>query len=182
MATGAAYKGSDLVSDYNCSKCEIFDLNVEAQHFCSECEHYLCDNCVKSHNEYHRKHTVYKREDIPKWAGVTIDRCDQHGKKLEYNCNVHQELCCYRCREHNHGRCSSFSRLPDLAKDFLKTEEYKQLPAAVDKLRCSLDELKNDRMNNEALLNDTYKKTLAEVKTLRKKNKQHFGPAGEDDS
>ncbi|WAR26670.1 hypothetical protein MAR_012374, partial [Mya arenaria] len=121
-------KGSDLIHDYSCSKCEENDLNTEAQHFCPQCEHYLCGKCVRIHGEYFKKHAVYERGEIQKWAGFSMDRCDKHGKELEVHCDDHQELCCSVCVALNHRLCSSISHLPDLAKGFLKTEEFKQLP------------------------------------------------------
>ena len=104
MATGGSsfYRGSDLIHDFSCSKCEENDYNAEAQHFCPQCEHYLCDKCVKLHNVYHNKHTVYDRADIDKWVGFSLDRCDQHGNKLEVHCDDHQELCCHICVALNH--------------------------------------------------------------------------------
>ncbi|WAR05012.1 hypothetical protein MAR_020381, partial [Mya arenaria] len=133
MATGGSslYKESDLVHDYGCSKCEEHDINTYAQHFCTECEHYLCDKCVKLHNGYHKTHTVYGRGDIQKWAGYAMAMCDQHGNKLEVHCDDHQDLCCHVCVALNHRLCSSISHLPDLARNFLKTAEFKQLPAAL---------------------------------------------------
>ncbi|WAQ96349.1 TRI33-like protein, partial [Mya arenaria] len=163
MAFGGSsiYKGSDLIHDYSCSKCEENDFNTEAQHFCPECEHYLCDKCVRIHGEYFKKHVVYGRGDIQKWAGFSMDRCDQHGNKLEVHCDDHQELL-----------CSSISHLPELARGFLKSAEFKQLPAAVDKIKSRLDELKNAKMKDKASLNDSYRNILAEIKALRKELNQ----------
>ncbi|XP_052786919.1 uncharacterized protein LOC128222112 [Mya arenaria] len=169
MASGRSsiYKGSDLIHDYSCSKCEENDLNTEAQHYCPECEHYLCDKCVNLHNGYHNKHTVYGRGDIQKWAGFSLDRCDLHDK-LNVHCDDHQELCCSVCVALNHRLCSSISHLPDMAKGFLNTAEFKQLPAAVDKMRSRLDELKNARMKDQASLKVSYKNIVAEIKAFRK--------------
>ncbi|WAR08610.1 hypothetical protein MAR_018568, partial [Mya arenaria] len=151
-----------------CSTCEENDLNTEAQHFCPQCEHYLCDKCVRKHGDYFKKHVVYGRKDIQKWTGFSMDRCAQHGNKLEVHCDYHRELCCSVCVALNHRLCSSISHLPDLAKGFLKTAEFKQLPAAVDKMRSRLDELKNVRTKDQDSLIDSYKNIIAEVKDLRK--------------
>ncbi|XP_052817039.1 uncharacterized protein LOC128243350 [Mya arenaria] len=100
MAFGGSsiYKGSDLIHDYSCSKCDDNDFNTEAQHFCPECEHYLCDKCVRIHGEYFKKHAVYGRGDIKKWAGFSMDRCDQHGNKLEVHCDDHKNcVAMYAC-------------------------------------------------------------------------------------
>ncbi|WAR04883.1 ADAS-like protein [Mya arenaria] len=110
--------------------CDEHGKNIEAQHFCPECEHYLCDKCVRLHKGYHRQHTVYGRGDIQKWAGFSMDRCDQHSNKLEVHCDDHQELCCSVCVALNHRQCSSISHLPDLAQGFIETVEFKLLPAA----------------------------------------------------
>ncbi|XP_052768015.1 uncharacterized protein LOC128208493 [Mya arenaria] len=171
MATGGSsiYKGSDLIHDYSCSKCEENDLNTEATYFCPQCEHYLCDKCVNLHNGYHNKHTVYGRGDIQKWAGFSLDRCDAHGDKLKVHCDDHQQLCCSVCVALNHRLCSSISHLPDLAKGFLNTAEFKQLPKEVDKMRNRLDELSNARMKDQVSMNDSYKNIISEIKAFRKK-------------
>ncbi|WAR20266.1 hypothetical protein MAR_002104, partial [Mya arenaria] len=124
------YMGSDLIHDYSCSKCEENDLNTEALHFCPQCEHYLCGKCVRNHWAYFKEHVVYGRGEIQKWAGFSIDICEQHGKELEVHCDDHQEFCCSVCVALNHRVCNSTSHLSDLAKGFLKTKRFKQLPAA----------------------------------------------------
>ncbi|WAR01957.1 TRI33-like protein, partial [Mya arenaria] len=151
-----------------CSKCKENDFNAEAQHFCLECEHYLCDKCVKLHNGYHKKHNVYGRGDTEKWVVSSIDRCHQHGKELEVHCDDHQELCCSVCVALNHRLCNSISHLPDLAKGFHKKAEFKQLSATIHKMRSRLDELKNAGTKYQAELKDSYKTIVAEIKALRK--------------
>ncbi|XP_052781959.1 uncharacterized protein LOC128218350 [Mya arenaria] len=170
MATGGSsiYKGSDLIHDLSCSKCEENDLNTEAQHFCPECEHHLCNKCVKIHEEYFKKHAVYGRGDLHKWATFSMDRCDQHGKELEVLCDDHQELCCSVCVSLNHRLCKSISHLPDRAKGFHEKAEFRQLSAAVDKMRNRLDEMKKAGRKDQAKLKDSYKKIVAEIKFLRK--------------
>ncbi|XP_052768951.1 uncharacterized protein LOC128209120 [Mya arenaria] len=169
MATGGSsiYKGSDLIHEYSCSKCVENDLNSEAKHFCPLCDHYLCNKCVKLHNGYHNKHTVYGHGDMQKWAGFYMDRCDQHGNKLEVHCDDHQELCCSVCVALTHRLCSSISHLPDLARGFLNTAEFMQLPAAVEKMRNRFDELKNAMLKDQISLKDSYENILSEIKALR---------------
>ncbi|XP_052788092.1 uncharacterized protein LOC128222942 [Mya arenaria] len=167
-ADSSISKGSDQIHDYSYSKCEEDDVNTEAQHFCPKCEHYLCDKCASVHGVYLKKHTVYGRGDIQKWAGFSMDKCDQHGNKLKFHCDDHQKLCCSDCVTLNHRLCRSISNIPDLARGFSKTEEFKRLPAAVNKVGSVLDELKNARMKDQASLKDSYKNIIAEIKALRK--------------
>ncbi|XP_052778368.1 uncharacterized protein LOC128215805 [Mya arenaria] len=174
MASGGSsfHKGSDMIHDYSCFKCEENDLNTEAQHFCPQCEHYLCQKCVNIHGDYFKKHVVYGRGDIQKWAGFSMDRCAHHGKELEVHCDDHQELCCSVCVALNHRLCTRISHLPDLARGFLQTAEFIQLPAAVYKMRDRLDELKNDRIKDQASLKDSFKDISSEIKAFRKKINQ----------
>ncbi|WAR05027.1 hypothetical protein MAR_020396, partial [Mya arenaria] len=161
MATGGASlrKVSDLVHDYSCSKCEEFDLNIEANHFCPECEHYLCDKCVKLHNGFHRKHTVYGRGDIEKWEGLTLTYVTNMA--TSWRSTVMTTRNCAATQ------CISISHLPDLARDFLKTEEFKRLPATVYQMMSRLVDLKNS-MKDQASLRITYMNIMAEIKALRK--------------
>ncbi|WAR30489.1 hypothetical protein MAR_033031 [Mya arenaria] len=157
-----------LIHDYSCCKCEENDLSAEAQHFCPQCEHYLCDRCVRMHRDYFKKHIVYGRGEIQKWVRFSIDRCEQHGKELEVHCDDHQELCCCLCVALNHRLCSSISHLPDLARGFLKTAKFRQIPEAMDEISRRLDELKNTRVKDQASVNDTYNNFMAQIKALRK--------------
>ncbi|XP_052778622.1 uncharacterized protein LOC128216071 [Mya arenaria] len=170
MATkgSSIYKGSDLIHDFCCSKCKQNDLNTEAHNFCPECGHYLCEKCVGLHNGYHNSHNVFGRGDIEQWLVSSIDRCDQHGKELEVHCDDHQEPCCSICVAVNHRLCNSISHIPDIAKGFQTKTEFKQLPAAVDKMRSSLDELKKSRTKDQAEFQKWYKNIVAEIKFLRK--------------
>ncbi|XP_052778747.1 uncharacterized protein LOC128216218 [Mya arenaria] len=119
---------------------------------------------VRIHGEYFKKHVVYGRGEIQKWARFSIDKCDQHGKELEVHCDDHQELCCSVCVALNH---SSISHLPDLAKGFLQTAEFKQLPAAVDNIKSRLYNLTNSMKNYQASLRDSYENILVIIKALR---------------
>ncbi|WAR26945.1 hypothetical protein MAR_012649, partial [Mya arenaria] len=101
-----------------------------------------------------------------------MDRCAQHDKELEVHCDDHQELCCSVCVALNHRLCSSISHLPDLARGFLSTSEFKQLPAAVDKMKSRLDELKNERIKDQGTLYDSYKNIIDDIKALRKEINQ----------
>ncbi|XP_052814052.1 uncharacterized protein LOC128241115 [Mya arenaria] len=170
MASGGTSinKGSDLIHEFCCSKCEENDLNTEAQHFCPQCEHHLCNTCVKKHRDYFKKHVVYGPGDIQMWAGFSIERCERHGEKIVVHCDDHQELCCSVCVALSHRLCSSISHLPDLAKDFLKTAEFKQLRATVDEMRNIFDVLNNVTMIDQASIKDSYTNTIADIKAFRK--------------
>ncbi|XP_052782369.1 uncharacterized protein LOC128219086 [Mya arenaria] len=81
-------------------------------------------------------------------------------------------MCCSVCVALNHRLCDSISNLPDLARGFMKTAEFKHLPAAMDKMIGRLDEIKIDRMKYQVCLKDSYKSILAEIKAFRKEINQ----------
>ncbi|XP_052791363.1 uncharacterized protein LOC128225547 [Mya arenaria] len=111
---------------------------------------------------------MYGREDFQKWVDFSMDKCDLHDIRLEVHCDDHQEICCHVCVDRNHRQCRSISHLSDLARGFLKTAEFKQLPVKVDKMMSRLDELKNAKMEDQDSLKDCHKNILTEIKDFRK--------------
>ncbi|XP_052768016.1 uncharacterized protein LOC128208494 [Mya arenaria] len=159
------YNGSDLIHDYSCSKCEENDLNTEAQYFCPQCEHYLCDKCVNLHNGYHDKHTVYGRGDIQKWVGFSLDRCDVHGDKLTVHCDDHEELCCSVCSVTASVTCLTWLKIKILDKLEKKTVEH------LDGLVEGLETI-NDDIECCANMNDQLKAMTEKLQQITGKHKE----------
>ncbi|XP_052778757.1 uncharacterized protein LOC128216226 [Mya arenaria] len=67
------------------------------------------------------------------------------------------------------GHCSSIQHIPDVAKGIRKDPEFRQLPQRVAVLRKQIEDMKNDRKKNCALLKKTRTAIVDEIKAIRKK-------------
>ncbi|XP_052781936.1 uncharacterized protein LOC128218324 [Mya arenaria] len=168
-------RGCDFIHDFVCSPCEEDGLNTEAQYFCNQCTKYYCVNCVPVHNKLFKRHSVLDRTDMTKWAAAlgmvdVLERCERHpGEALKLVCGDHDQLCCHVCVAVDHRHCSSIQHIPDVAKGIRKDPEFRQLPQRVAVLRKQIEDMKNDRKKNCALLKKTRTAIVDEIKAIRKK-------------
>ncbi len=68
---------------------------IEAVSYCPECQKYLCNKCLKYHEEIEDHKTIILNER----KEIFIDKCkvENHPNKLEFYCNEHNVLCCTSC-------------------------------------------------------------------------------------
>ena len=70
--------------------------DLDAILFCQECKVYLCNKCSNYHKELFNEHLSYNLNSNKE---IFIDLCKEnnHGKKLEFYCKNHNQLCCACC-------------------------------------------------------------------------------------
>ena len=73
------------------------DNNI-AYNYCSECDIYMCNNCLKSHLNLFKNHH-HLLDLIEDKSQLFNDFCkeDKHLNKIEYYCETHKQLCCLSC-------------------------------------------------------------------------------------
>ncbi|XP_052778749.1 uncharacterized protein LOC128216220 [Mya arenaria] len=99
-----------------------------------------------------------------------LERCERHPEEaLKLVCGDHDQLCCHVCVAMDHRHCASIQHIPDVAKGIRKDPEFRQLPQRVAVLRKQIEDMKNDRKKNCALLKKTRTAIVDEIKAIRKK-------------
>ena len=68
---------------------------VDAISFCSDCNKYFCNKCLKFHDETEN----HKAINLNQKDEIFVDKCkeENHPNKLEFYCKDHNILCCLAC-------------------------------------------------------------------------------------
>ncbi|XP_060554676.1 uncharacterized protein LOC132715656 [Ruditapes philippinarum] len=183
-----------------CQPCIADGESLEADGFCHNCQEYLCTTCIK----YHRKVTVSKHHTILDKANMptnvepqTIkqlctETCEKHKLEIiKYFCSDHDTVGCGNCMVIDHKACK-VEFIPDIADEFINSEEYKAILARLEKLQTKVDsrimatgrgreacaeefvftvqEIKRFRKEIDDYLNKMEQSILKECERLRKEN------------
>jgi hypothetical protein len=108
MATeGCTPRSSDELFDFSCTPCNKKNKNSEAVKYCVDCQEYLCENCVESHNSFSvlAGHTLIGQSKFGQSGSgsknlpsVPTERCKFHSLKLvDMYCADHDAVGCHVC-------------------------------------------------------------------------------------
>ncbi|KAK3595582.1 hypothetical protein CHS0354_009538 [Potamilus streckersoni] len=106
-----------------CQPCLTNDQHRLSVAYCVTCMEYLCETCHDCHKKFKvsKDHTItiHTLSDIPNLnpAENSMYRCSKHMKKYKYSCQLHKELCCYKCAFEYHKNCGGLFTLENLLKD-----------------------------------------------------------------
>ena len=82
----------------NQRKCSLNEhKEINAINYCTKCNIYMCNKCLKFHSEIFRNHSLINLEKEN--GDIFIDICkeENHQNKLEFFCKNHNTLCCVAC-------------------------------------------------------------------------------------
>lgn len=101
---------------YQCIKCSTQNNdNKIANKYCNECNLYMCNNCLNSHQNLFKYHQILDLIDDKAHLVNEFCKEDKHSNKLEYYCETHNQLCCLSCIG-NHKNCKMYG-LYDIIND-----------------------------------------------------------------
>jgi hypothetical protein len=86
--------------------------------WCSECDDFLCFDCLKHHNfsQLFKNHSTMSLEDYNELPAVvqTLNyHCANHDEQFDSFCRVHNSPCCSRCSLTSHKECSGVAPIKD---------------------------------------------------------------------
>ena len=114
--------------------CESCKARVPATSRCTDCERYLCNNCLRTHSNWpdFKDHAVFSLEELAKPENQAKSkaklRCSKHGhenKIYAFYCDSCEELICINCAVLDHPKpehlCRPLNRVADEHRESLKT-------------------------------------------------------------
>ena len=139
-----------------CSSKKHADINAVS--YCPECEKYLCNKCLKYHEEMEDHKTINLNEK----KEIFIDKCniENHNAKLEFYCKEHNTLCCGLCiakiKEKGYGQHSeceviNIEKIKDEKRNILKVninyldELNKQIDESINKLKEIFEQMNKNK-------------------------------------
>jgi hypothetical protein len=129
----SVYKSSEEYDDYCCDPCKTVGDYASASGYCSNCEEYLCSNCLRSHSrsKLSKTHVILEKDAMPRKAEHACEPCKFAGDKIEAVgfCKDCQEFLCRGCyKSHSRNKLSRHHVLAEnanISKDTLSTSVAK---------------------------------------------------------
>ena len=134
--------------------------------YCRECNIFLCQKCLKYHNEKNNNHDLVKLKDLK------IGFCNQHNKKFLYYCNNCNSELCEMCKtvHNNHNlekiKKKNYDGFLDLNKfesflvkaEKIKREKY----SIISESKTILENIFTEDKESQKLLNNTISDIIKE--------------------
>ncbi|CAC5400527.1 unnamed protein product [Mytilus coruscus] len=144
----------------NCCPCDYKHETKTAVKWCTDCAEALCLTCFEAHKSFKvsRNHNVISIEDHNALQGIIsnlseVQRCDQHDKRFEYFCPLHDEVVCIKCIQTKHSECTGWlpiSEAADGVKASVAKETIKQdLEDMIRNIEELIDSHKKEQLSNQ---------------------------------
>ena len=146
--------------DNQTKKCSFKEhKNIDAVIYCRECNIYICNKCLNTHNGFFDNHHHYNLDDNINEIFTGICNEENHLGKLVYFCKNHNKLCCASCITKIKGEGNG--QHSDCNICFIKEIEYEKKNKLKQNIIC-LEKLSND-----------IEKTINEIKVNFEKMNQN---------
>lgn len=168
-----------------CTPCKTENLDVQAEGFCSSCREHLCHSCIA----FHRKLGITKGHYIadiseaetsqPVQSSADNDEtvkllCEKHEDEVvKFYCRNHAVSGCGVCTTLEHRECQ-LDYIPEVAKNFKETSEFKTLIESIDTLGVNLQQFENNLKDKQTEVEEINDETEKLVKEMRTKMQSHL--------
>ena len=150
-------QASDQVIDRWCENCyDDTKTKIDVNGFCSECNAFLCSNCVAIHKKLmcFLNHTIVRGTQMPKSFAekpVKYSECNLHNDKVnDRYCLDHHKMMCSECLTQDHRICN-VQTISSLCKD-IRTYDIKRFQMVVDEIKTNLINTSSDLKDNATYL------------------------------
>lgn len=186
---GREVHGSTNSDDIHCNPCQLDSRQVKAKGYCQICGEYLCSTCV----DYHRRFKISQSHRIlspskmqiagsKRFSTVTsgTEPCELHTDEvIKFYCHGHDSVCCSVCATLNHRTCK-INFIPDIAKNFKKSKEYRAFKESLSQFDVRMDELHQHIQDVEKTADETSSLAVNGIWKFRKEIKEYLDQAEEE--
>ena len=160
-----------------CSFCD--PSPIKAMVWCSECDDYLCSDCLKQHksSKLFTNHSIMSLEDynaLPTVVQTIKYHCEDHDEKLDSFCPLHNRPCCIRCVLTSHKTCTGVAPLKDCVPNFKSSPAILDLEQTLNELRSFVRRLTDDKERNIQDIQTQRKDICKEIHKIRKFLNDHL--------
>ncbi|CAG2224330.1 unnamed protein product [Mytilus edulis] len=160
-----------MASTLRCGPCSRMDKLATAVKFCTDCEDYLCTDCVHTHTvitALASHHLI--QEDIQTDEALNIKRmCSDHPDMvLEFHCSKHDRLICRTCSVNRHRRCGKMLPINVAARGIKRSVMLNDVTANLKDLLKIAEQLKEDRAKNMENIRESKATTLQKIAKFKR--------------
>lgn len=155
-----------------CDPCDKRDISKSAFQWCSECEQYLCSDCVGCHMTMSistNHHLVEADKKLLSSTNLWSKYCEKHEElPLTYFCTYHDELFCTECLAEAHRTCDKVISVEIASKQCKNSKLFNDL---FDQVKQNIEFL-NLLVNNRKLSMKNIKDETKNIKQKIRKAKE----------
>ena len=160
-----------------CSFCD--PSPVRAMDWCSECNDFLCSDCLKYHrsSKLFKNHSTMSLEDykeLPTVVQAMKHHCEDHDEPHHMYCPVHHRPCCIRCVLTSHKECSGVASITDLISNVKSSPAMLDLEQTLKELGSFIERLSEDKEENIQEILIRKKEICEEIHKIRKSLNDHL--------
>ncbi|XP_060607203.1 uncharacterized protein LOC132759456 [Ruditapes philippinarum] len=157
-----------------CDPCYQDGDKKEAEGFCVECQHYLCDQCFRYHclPKPMKHHKLLGKSEMPKRKvdESLSETCSHHEEEMiKYYCKTHGTVGCNSCMIIHHKPCLEICTLTDIAKDVELSPAYKDFCTRMETTKTNLEDQIKTARENIAICRSCRETALTEINKLQQK-------------
>ncbi|CAC5358241.1 unnamed protein product [Mytilus coruscus] len=166
-------------SDPSCDICLNLHVTKSATVWCSECEEALCEECKQRHciqkaTKNHKTIQIEDYQELPIYIANIKLECEDHNRKLDFYCSIHNEPCCTRCVSEKHKDCRELKQLPEVVDGIKSSAAFSDLQDRVTDMSQVIGQLIKEKIDNKSNLQIQRTAVIAEVERVRKAINKHL--------
>lgn len=156
-----------------CEACDFRGIKEEALVWCHDCEEAFCSKCAEHHGSARktREHMVipmvnYKK--LPPIIRKFSSNCEQHNAPFQNYCITHEQLCCRKCIDPLHSRCTSLPAIDDFLKNTKRSFLTEQLSEGFKDIHSFCEYMVKEKTENLSKLHLQSNQIENRIKQIRK--------------
>lgn len=162
-----------------CEACDYRGIKQKAVVWCHDCEEAFCSNCADHHSSARktREHMVVSIDNYKKLPASVRELstyCEQHNAPFQNYCITHEQLCCRKCIDPLHSRCTSLPAVDDFLKDTKRSFLTEQLAEGFKDIYSFCEYMVKEKRQNLREINNESNRIENIIKQIRKQLNEHL--------
>ncbi|XP_063402375.1 uncharacterized protein LOC134686631 [Mytilus trossulus] len=156
-----------------CEACEFRGVKEEALVWCHDCEEAFCSKCAEHHGSARktREHMaipMVNYKQLPPIIRQFSSNCEQHNAPFQNYCITHEQLCCRKCIDPLHSRCTSLPAIDDFLKNTKRSFLTEQLSEGFKDIHSFCEYMVKEKTQNLRQLHLESNQIENRIKQIRK--------------
>ncbi|XP_076088149.1 uncharacterized protein LOC143058530 [Mytilus galloprovincialis] len=160
-----------------CGICSLRQITKTSEHWCSECEEALCDECEEHHKllkatRRHKPIPISSYKSLPSFIADINQSCVYHNEQYQIYCNEHAIPLCLQCIN-DHSKCNVTS-IEKITMNIKTSGQFLDLESRLADLLQNIERIKKNRKANVTDIETLREQHVKEIKQIRVEINNHL--------
>ncbi|CAG2249884.1 unnamed protein product [Mytilus edulis] len=160
-----------------CGICSLRQITKTSEHWCSECEEALCDECEEHHKllkatRRHKPIPISSYKSLPSFIADINQSCVYHNEQYHIYCNEHAIPLCLQCIN-DHSKCNVTS-IEKITMNIKTSGQFLDLESRLADLLQNIERIKKNRKANVTDIETLREQHVKEIKQIRVEINNHL--------